>query len=50
MNASPDEIDRFYLQTQVLPPDVIPDLLEAGRLILADLKLRQKVLALKQET
>lgn len=46
--ASPDEIDTFYLQTQVLPPEVIPDLLAAGRLIMADLTLRQKVLALQE--
>jgi hypothetical protein len=49
LKATPEEIDAFYLQTQVLPPGVIPDLLAAGRLILADLGLRQKVRTLLEE-
>jgi hypothetical protein len=46
VNASPEEIDAFYLQTQVLAPEAIAPLRAAGRLILADLGLRQKVRAL----
>ena len=44
--ASPQEIDAFYRQTQILAPDVIPDLAQKGRLILADLGLRDKLRAL----
>ena len=44
--ASPQEIDAFYRQTQILAPDVIPDLARKGRLILADLDLRDKLRAL----
>jgi hypothetical protein len=42
-SATPEELDDFYLTTQVLSPDAIPGLQAAGRLILADLDLRRKV-------
>jgi hypothetical protein len=45
--ATPDEIDRFYLRTQVLPPDLLASLQEAGLVIVADLGLRRKVAALR---
>jgi hypothetical protein len=45
--AAPDEIDRFYQQTQVLPPDLLASLEEAGRVITAELGLRGKVAALR---
>ena len=45
--ATPEEIDTFYLQTQVMAPESIPDLLAVGRLIITDLGLRQKVQALR---
>ena len=41
--ATADEIDAFYARTQVLTLEVIPDLVAAGRLILADLGLREKL-------
>lgn len=43
LTATPEDIDAFYLRTQMLPPDLIPELLAAGRLVIADLALRQKV-------
>ncbi len=48
-NATAAEIAAFYLQTQVLPPAVVPALVEAGRLILVDLGLRAKVATLLAE-
>jgi hypothetical protein len=44
-SADPAEIDHFYSRTQVQAADTADDLLAAGRLILADLGLRQKVRA-----
>lgn len=46
LTATPEEVDAFYLGTQVLPPEIIPELLAAGRLVIADLALRQKVTTL----
>jgi Glycosyl transferase family 2 len=43
MNASPEEIDRFYLRTQVLALDVAEDLRRLGRVLIVDLHLRDKV-------
>jgi hypothetical protein len=45
--ASPEEIDTFYLTTQVLSPDSLAALQAVGRVIVADLCLRQKVAALR---
>lgn len=45
--ASPDEIDRFYRRTQILPVDLRDELAAAGRVILAELHLRDKVRALR---
>jgi hypothetical protein len=45
--ATPDEIDAFYLRTQVLTPDLLAPLQKAGRAIVADLGLRGKVAALR---
>jgi Glycosyl transferase family 2 len=45
--ATPEEIDTFYLQTQVMSPDSIAELQAIGRVIIADLSLRQKVRALQ---
>jgi hypothetical protein len=44
--ATPEEIDTFYLQTQVLTQDSRAALQAMGRVIFADLGLRQKVQAL----
>ncbi len=45
--ASPDEIDKFYRRTQILPLDLRDELVREGRVIIADLGLRQKVQALR---
>lgn len=45
--ATPEEIDTFYLQTQVLSPDTRAALQAVGRVIITDLGLRQKVRALQ---
>jgi hypothetical protein len=45
--ATPEEIDTFYLQTQIMAPDSIAALQAAGRVIIADLGLRGKVQALR---
>lgn len=44
--ATPEEIDTFYLQTQVLSPDSRSALQAVGRVIVTDLGLRGKVQAL----
>lgn len=44
--ATPEEIDKFYRRTQILPLDLRDELVRDGRVILADLGLRQKVQAL----
>ena len=45
--SSPEEIDRFYRRTQILSVDGREELVNVGRVILADLHLRQKVQALR---
>ncbi len=45
--ATPDEIDKFYRSTQVLSVDLRDELVKVGRVIVADLGLRQKVQALQ---
>jgi hypothetical protein len=45
--SDPEEIDRFYRRTQILSVDLRDELVKAGRVILADLGLRQKVQALR---
>mgnify|MGYP003593679831 CR=1 FL=1 len=45
--ATPEEIDRFYRRTQILPLALRDELVKDGRVILADLDLRQKVQALR---
>ena len=45
--ATPAEIDAFYLRTQVMPLDLARLLEGAGRLLVVDLHLRQKVQALR---
>jgi hypothetical protein len=45
--ASPEEIDRFYRRTQILPTDLREELVKVGRVIIADLGLRAKVQALR---
>ena len=45
--ATPEEIDTFYLQTQVLSPESLAALQAVGRVIVADLGLREKVAALR---
>jgi hypothetical protein len=45
--ASPDEIDKFYRRTQILPTYLRDELVQDGRVIIADLGLRQKVQALR---
>jgi hypothetical protein len=45
--ATPEEIDTFYLQTQVLSPESRAALQAVGRVIITDLGLRQKVQALQ---
>jgi Glycosyl transferase family 2 len=41
--SPPEEIDRFYRRTQILSVDLRNELAKVGRVILADLGLRQKV-------
>jgi Glycosyl transferase family 2 len=48
--AGPEEIDAFYLRTQILPMDLARDLQEVGRVLIVDLNLRQKVAMLKGMT
>ncbi|WP_333817054.1 glycosyltransferase family 2 protein [Tabrizicola sp.] len=48
--ASPEEIDKFYRRTQILPLALRDQLVSDGRVILADLHLRQKVQALRDGT
>ncbi|MBL9073818.1 glycosyltransferase family 2 protein [Tabrizicola sp.] len=45
--ATPEEVDRFYRRTQILPVDLRDELAKVGRVVLADLHLRQKVEALR---
>lgn len=45
--ATPDEIDKFYRRTQILPLDLRDQLVSDGRVIIADLGLRQKVQSLR---
>lgn len=45
--SPPEEIDRFYRRTQILPTDLRDELAAVGRVVLADLGLRQKVQALR---
>lgn len=45
--APPEEIDRFYRRTQILPIDLRDELAAVGRVVLADLGLRGKVQALR---
>lgn len=45
--ASPEQIDQFYLRTQILPMDLAKDLEEVGRVLIVDLRLREKVATLK---
>ena len=47
--ATPDEINAFYRRTQTLSLDVRDELVTAGRVIIADLGLRQKVQALRDQ-
>jgi hypothetical protein len=42
-----EKIDRFYRRTQILSVDLRDELVKVGRVILADLGLRQKVQALR---
>ncbi len=42
-----EEIDRFYRRTQILSVDLREELVQAGRVIIADLGLRAKVQALR---
>ncbi|RYI26076.1 MAG: hypothetical protein EON48_06700 [Acetobacteraceae bacterium] len=44
--AAPEEIDKFYRRTQILPIDLRDVLVRNGRVVIADLSLRQKVQAL----
>lgn len=44
--ATPEEIDAFYLRTQVLSAETLAALQQSDRIILADLGLRQKIKAL----
>ncbi len=46
--AEAEDIDRFYLRTQVLPLDLAEDLQALGRVLIVDLQLRQKVQALRE--
>jgi hypothetical protein len=45
--ATPEEIDAFYLRTQVLPMDLARELEKDGRVLITDLRLREKVAKLK---
>jgi hypothetical protein len=46
-DASDDEIDRFYLQTQTMSAEEVARLQAEGRVIVADLDLSRKVQALR---
>ena len=46
--ASPEETDKFYRRTQILSVDLREELVKVGRVIIADLALRQKVAALQE--
>ncbi|WP_103259051.1 glycosyltransferase family 2 protein [Tabrizicola aquatica] len=46
--ATPEEVDAFYLRTQILPMDVARELQALGRVVVADLQLRQKVQAMME--
>jgi hypothetical protein len=48
--ASSEEIDKFYRRTQILSVDQRDELAAVGRVILADLGLRQKVQTLRDGT
>jgi hypothetical protein len=48
--ATPEEIDKFYRRTQILPTYLRDELVQDGRVILADLGLRQKVQTLRDGT
>lgn len=45
--SPPEEIDRFYRRTQILPTDLRDELVAVGRVVIADLGLRAKVQALR---
>lgn len=45
--ASPEEVDRFYRRTQILPFDLRDVLVKDGRLLIVDLGLREKVRSLE---
>jgi hypothetical protein len=45
--ATPEEIDKFYRRTQILPMDLRDELAKVGRVIITDLGLRAKVEALR---
>lgn len=47
--SPPEEIDRFYRRTQILPLDLRDELVKVGRVIIADLGLRAKVEALRNK-
>jgi hypothetical protein len=49
VGASAEDLEDFYQTTQVLAPEAIPGLLQAGRLIIAKLGLRQKVRVLLED-
>jgi hypothetical protein len=46
--ADAEDIDRCHLKTQVLPVDLAEDLQALGRVLIVDLRLRQKVQALRE--
>jgi hypothetical protein len=45
--STPEEVDKFYRRTQILPMDLRDELVTTGRVIIADLGLRAKVQALR---
>lgn len=47
VEASPEEIDKFYRRTQIMSVDMRDELVKVGRVIIADLGLRAKVQALR---
>jgi hypothetical protein len=49
-DATPKEIEKFYLRTQVLSVDLADELQKLGRVVVADLGLRAKVQALRDGT
>ncbi|MFP5479826.1 MAG: glycosyltransferase family 2 protein [Alphaproteobacteria bacterium] len=48
--ATPDEVETFYRRTQILATGVSEQLQEFGRVVVADLDLRQKVKTILGET